>query len=416
MALGFQIGNLVRTLSHYNFGLYVAGSIASLVGTWMHRVATGWLTWEMTGSAGWLGLIAFADLFPSVLIAPFAGVAADRWDRHRMMKLAQSAGGVAAALLAVLYFLDALNIWGLLAITLVLGVMDSFVQPFRLAFTAGLVPKDELAAAVAIKSVTFNLARFLGPALAGFIIAGWGVGWAFVANALSFIVFLVTLCLIHIDASELDARTPAKAGLLSEAFAGIKYAFSSSGIGAVVVLLLATCLAGRPVVELLPGWAAEIFSGGAGDLAALTSSIGIGAVAGGLWLAGRPSPEGLTRAFLICSLGLSLSLIGFSSSSHTYIAIPMMVVMGFFLVTSAICAQTLIQVNVEDGMRGRVLSVYAIVLRGGPALGALIMGFAAEHFGLRLPLIVGALVLLAVSAVAWTRLTALTPALEGKLR
>ncbi|WP_164721709.1 MFS transporter [Silicimonas algicola] len=388
---------MLDTLLQPNFGIYILGNAVSLIGTWTQRIAAGWLVWELTGSPAWLGVIAFADLFPAVVIAPFAGVAADRWSRLRVMRLAQALGAVFAGLLALLYFAGLVDIWTLLAMTLALGVVDSFVQPFRLAVVSALVERESLTSAVAIKSVTFNLARFVGPAVAGIIIATVGVGWAFAVNALSFLALLAALMVVRELRPPLP-RPPAQ-GLFAEAAAGLRYALRTPGLAVVLGLLSATCLFARPVVELLPGWAGRIFGGDATNLAALTSAIGVGAVAGGVWLAGRPSAQGLVRIMILCCYGLVASLLAFAVAPGMLVALPLMAVTGFFLITSAISTQTLIQLNVEDRMRGRVLSVYAMIIKGGPAVGALVMGFAATAAGLRWPL-VAAMALLALATIA----------------
>ncbi|GGL80876.1 MFS transporter [Wenxinia marina] len=397
MSVRLHFRKVLDTLLEPNFGIYILGNAISLIGTWTQRVAAGWLVWQLTGSPAWLGVIAFADLFPAVVIAPFAGVAADRWSRLRIMRLAQALGAVIAGVLAVLYFAGLAGIWVLVGMTLALGLVDAFVQPFRLALVSELVERDRLTSAVAIKSVTFNLARFVGPAVAGLIIATVGVGWAFTVNALSFLALFAALAVVR-ELRPPPPRPPAQ-GVFTEAAAGVRYAARTPGLAVVLGLLTATCLLARPVVELLPGWAGRIFGGTATDLAALTSAIGIGAVGGGIWLAGRPSASGLVWIMILCCYGLVASLIVFAMAPGMIVALPLMVVTGFFLVTSAISTQTLIQLNVEDRMRGRVLSVYAMIIKGGPAIGALVMGFAATAAGLRLPLVV-AMVLLALATVA----------------
>ena len=303
----------------------------------------------------------------------------------------------------------------LFGFTLVLGVVDAGLQPFRLAFISALVPKSQLNAAVAIRSVTFNIARFLGPAVAGVVIATVGVGWAFATNALSFMLFLGALFRIHLPP---EAPRPAiqRHGMWSEAIAGLRYAATAPGIRVIFGIMALSCLLGRPLVELLPGWAAVAFSGDASDLAALTSSFGVGAVIGGVWLAGRPDPVGLTRIYLLCCAGLGLSLLVFAAAPNTLVALPIALVCGLFMVTSGVCAQTLVQLNVEDGFRGRALSAYGLILRGGPATGALLMGISAERFGLRIPLVVAALILLALLAPAFPRLPQLAEILKSKFR
>lgn len=407
----YQFSNVSRALVHRNFLIYAIGSVFSLTGTWMQRIATGWLTWELTGSATWLGIVALADLFPAVIVAPFAGVAADRLDRRKVIMVAQIIGALVCGTLTALYFMDAVTIWVLLAVMLAFGIADSFSQPFRLAFVTALVPREDIAAAVALKSVIFNLARFIGPAAAGVVIAGAGFGWAFLANCLSFLVLFVALQQLRVPPSQQADRAKGN-GVFRQAVEGLGYACRQTGVGVILAILLVTCLTARPVVELLPGWAGEIFSGDAADLAALASSIGAGAVLGGVWLAGRPSRLGLVRVFLTCCMGLAVSLFLFALSTRTAIAIPLLVVSGFFMIATAISAQTLVQLNTEESLRGRVLSLYAMIIRGGPAFGALIIGAFGDLLGLRWPLMVGMVVLLVISFAVYLRRRSIEQRLE----
>lgn len=402
MSALFQLSNVSRVLAYRNFKIYAAGSIVSLVGTWTQRIATGWLTWELTGSSTWLGVVAFADLFPAVVVAPFAGVAADKFDRLRVLMYSQFIGALVCGTLTALYFIDAVSIWVLLFVTLVLGTADAFLQPFRLAIVTSLVPKSEIAAAVALKSVVFNLARFIGPAVAGVVIAGAGVGWAFMLNSFSFLILFMALQQLRLTVAE-QVASKKKASVFRHMLEGLVYSAREAGIGLVLALLLVSCLTARPVVELLPGWAGEIFGGDAADLAKLASSIGAGAVLGGLWLAVRSNQRGLVRVFLACCLGLAASLLVFAVSKSTLIAVPLLVLSGFFMITSAIAAQTIVQLKVREELRGRVLSIYGMIIRGGPAFGALFMGFAAEYVGLRWPLIAGTVVLLGFSVAVGLR-------------
>lgn len=391
MTFGYSLGNFMRVLSQWNFGVFVFGNFTSLIGSWMQRIAVGWLTWELTQSATWLGIIAFADLAPAVIVAPFAGAIADRWNRRTVMQVAQATGFVFAAVLALLFSIDQLTIVPLLLLVLALGTADAIVQPSRLAFVSTLVSKQDLATAVAIKSITFNSARFIGPAVAGIIIATVGITWAFVLNALSFLIFIVALHLM--DARSETPRRSGRFNFVGDTVEGFVYAFSGKGVGALLMLMVFSSFGIRPLIELMPGWAAGIFGGGAPELAALTSAIGIGAVIGGFWLASRTSPRGLLRATLICCAGQSVAIFAFALTSDLSTALPIAALGGLFLVTSAISAQTLVQMNVEDSMRGRVLGLYGLIQRAFPALGALLMGYASEFFGMRLPLIAGTILL-----------------------
>ena len=185
-------------LKNANFGIYSAGNAVSLIGMWMQRIAIGWLTWEMTKSGLWLGIVAFADFFPVLLIGPIAGAAADRWDRLRVVKTSQTISLVQATVLFALTASGHMNIGLLVALTAFQGVVVAFNQPARLALVPSLVAETDLASAVAINSIVFNLARFIGPMFAGLAIVWSGVSAAFAANALSYVVFLVALARIRV--------------------------------------------------------------------------------------------------------------------------------------------------------------------------------------------------------------------------
>jgi predicted MFS family arabinose efflux permease len=406
-------GGIARALRNPNYGLYTAGNAASLIGTWMQRIAVGWLTWQLTGSGAWLGAMAFADLFPTVIIGPVAGAAADRWDRLRVTKISQALAMAQSVVLFLLTISGLITIELLLVLTAALGVIAGFNQPARLALIPSLVRREDLAAAVAINSIIFNSARFIGPAVAGFMIVAGGISAAFAANAVSFVFFLVALSRIHLDSRPASVRAE-RGSLLGDVAAGIRYAAHHPGIAPLLLLLTVICLCVRPVVELLPGFAAAVFASGADGLAVLTSTIGAGAVLGGLWLARRSSdPAGLTTIALGNTLVLSLALLAFVASDRWWIALPALAVLGACMVISGVGTQTLLQLSVAGSMRGRVLSLYGIIFRGGPAVGALIMGVASEHAGLRLPLAVGALLAVLAWLCTWSARGRITGALEA---
>lgn len=406
-------GGIARALRNPNYGLYTAGNAASLIGTWMQRIAVGWLTWQLTGSGAWLGAMAFADLFPTVIIGPIAGAAADRWDRLRVTKISQALAMAQSVVLFLLTFSGLITIELLLMLTAALGVIAGFNQPARLALIPSLVRREDLAAAVAINSIIFNSARFIGPAVAGLMIVAGGISAAFAANAVSFILFLAALSRIHLEPKP-DVAPAERRSLLGDVADGVRYAASHPGIAPLLLLLTIVCICVRPVVELLPGFAATVFASGADGLAILTSTIGAGAVLGGLWLARRSSdPAGLTTIALGNTLILALSLLAFVASDRWWIALPALAVLGACMVVTGVGTQTLLQLSVAGAMRGRVLSLYGIIFRGGPAVGALIMGLASEHAGLRLPLAVGSLLAMLAWLWTWSARARITRALEA---
>jgi predicted MFS family arabinose efflux permease len=411
MNVGAGFANFARVLQNPNFGIYTAGNAVSLVGTWMQRIATGWLAWELTESGAWLGLVAFADLFPTALIGPVAGAAADRWDRLRVTQISQALACIQALVLFALTASGHITIVLLLTLTVFSGLVSAFNQPARLALIPALLPRSDLPSAIAINSIIFNLARFVGPALAGLLIATSGAAAAFAANAVTFLVFMAALARIRLAPTE--ARGSERPPFTTEMVEGFRYIFGHPGLRAIFLLMLAASVGGRPVVELLPGFAARVFSSGVSGLASMTSAVGLGAIIAGVWLGSRASATGLTRLVLTHSLLFAISIVVFTATDQLWIALPALVAAGFSMSTSGIGVQTLIQLAVDEGLRGRVLSFHGLIFRAGPALGALIMGVLSESLGLRLPLGLGAILVIA----AWLRIVAgrdrMTEALES---
>ncbi|WP_375688782.1 MFS transporter [Pseudooceanicola sp. LIPI14-2-Ac024] len=391
MPASHGFARIFQILGQRNYGTFTLGNSISLIGTWMQRIASGWLAWTLTESAGWVGAIAFADLFPCILIGPFAGAAADRWDRLRVLKIGQLLGFGQAFLLAILYAMDVLTIWPLFLITLFNGFVTGGLQPFRLSITPRLVEPQWLTTAIAINSVNFNLARFVGPAAAGLIIATGGMGWTFALNALSYLVFVVALGFVRLRPQQI-ARSGKSFG--ADIVIGLKHAVTMPGVNAILLMTVVSGICVRPVLELLPGWAAQAFHGSSSDFAALTSAFGIGAIVGGLWLATREGTRGLAGIVVWSNIGMCATLLCFAASTRIWMALPLAMLTGSCMVSAAVSGQTLVQTLVPDELRGRVLSVLGLVMRGSPAIGALLLGVASDHFGMRLPLITGVAVLL----------------------
>ena len=389
---------LALPLRNANFGIYSAGSAISLIGMWMQRIAIGWLTWQLTQSGLWLGIVAFADFFPVLLIGPIAGAAADRWDRLRVVKASQAISLVQATVLFALTASGHMTIGLLVALSAFQGVVVAFNQPARLALVPSLVPPADLAGAVAINSVVFNLARFIGPMFAGLAIVWSGVAAAFAANALSYVVFLVALARIRVAPT--IAASAKQRSFTADLREGFRYTASHPGIAALLVLLTALGIGGRPLNELLPGFAADVFRSGAFGLSILASAIGGGAILGGVWLGHRAHSTRMTYVALGSALTGALAAIAAVATEHMWVAVPAVAVFGFCMSTSGIAIQTLIQLAADRSMRGRVMGLYGLIFRGAPAIGALAAGFASAHFGLRWPVFFGALLVAAVCL--WT--------------
>ena len=398
----FNFSTILRVLKQPNYGLYAAGNIISLIGFWMRKVGVGWLTWELTGSGAWLGIIAFADMFPVVIFAPVAGAITDRWDAAKVIRLAQ----VLIIMHGLtLYFLTAgglITIELLLVLEVALGFFSALDQPARLAIIPMLVRRQDLSTAVAISSVSFNTAQFIGPAVAGTIILFAGVAGTFAANAAAYTLFLVIMFRVRAVAGE---KTPParKRGILGGLIDGIRYSAHQPGISESFIMIAAIALFARPLFELFPGFADAVFRAGPKGLAVLTSSAGAGAVICGLWLAQRGDPTGLSRiierSFLITSLAIAV----FLSTDLLWVAAPAIVVIGFCISSVGVGTQIKLQASVDSEMRGRVMSLYVVFFRAIPAFGALLMGAASESLGLKAPVAAGATLTLIVFAWAGLR-------------
>jgi predicted MFS family arabinose efflux permease len=399
-AAGHSYRNIVRALHNRNYRIYATGNFISLCGTWLQRIAVGWLAWQLTHSGTWLGLVSFADLFPTVVLSPIAGTLADRHDRVALIKSTQLLAMGQAIALAAMTYAGAMTIGWLVALALAMGIVNAINQPARLALIPSLVDRPNLASAVAINSTIFNSARFLGPAVAGVVIAQGSIELAFAVNATTYVAFYIALHRIRLTAEA--PVPPSRRNFLQDSLEGYFYVARHPGIGPMMVLMCATSLGSRAFIELMPGFADAVFGRGAQGLAWLTATTGLGAMVGGVLMASRGEPRGLTRLVIGNVLVMSFALLAFTATTSFWFALPCLFVAGFSLVVNGIGAQTVIQTAVDGAMRGRVMSLYGMIFRGGPALGALVMGTSASQVGLRLPVACGAL--LCIGFWLWARL------------
>ena len=395
--------HIPQTLRQPNYGPYVAGNSLSLIGSWMQRVAVGWLAWELSGSGAVLGLVAFADLAPTLMIGPFGGALADRFDRRRLLTIGQSINMVLSFLLAALTASGMMSVPLLVLLIGMNGAVIGINQPARLSLVSALVPRDHLPTAVAINSLVFNLARFIGPAIAGLVILRFGTAPVFLLNALSFISFLVALNRLDLPKTDHRSGGSAPPPMLQAIGEGLRYVFGHPGIGPLLALAATISITARPYVELLPGFAGAVFDRGAGGLAMLSSAVGLGAIAAGLFLAQRGPKEGLAETAMLAALLTALSALGLALSPSFWMAIIAVMSGGFGMVVAGVGTQTLMQTSVDEAVRGRVLSLFGLVFRSGPAIGALLMGLVSELIGLRWPLAAGALIGAVAFAVVWRR-------------
>lgn len=379
-----------RTLTIPNFRNYMAGNFVSQMGLWTQRIAVQWITWELTGSTTWLGIIAFVDFFPIVVMAPLAGAYADRIERLRGIRLFVFLSAILSTLIAFLAVTDQLNEYILATLVLLNGTVLAFNYPFRLAIIHQLVGRDALTSAISINSVGFNIARIGGPALAGAIINFWGIGPAVIFTVISDIIFILALYSVQPIGGDSRPKAKPASAIPREIMEGFRYAMDHKGIAPLVIVLTVSTIFGRPINELFAGFSDAVFGQGVSGLAWLTASFGFGGLVGCIELACYKGIEGLTRKMVRNVLILTFAVFGFVASDNFWVALCFVALLGYSLGVIGVVEQSLIQASIPDEMRGRMMSLYSLISRGCPGFGALLMGYLASLLGLRLPVAAGA--------------------------
>lgn len=392
---------ILPVLKNPLFRRYIMGNGISLLGAWVQRVGIGWLTWELTHSGFWLGAIAFADLFPALIIGPFAGVWADRYDRRNILLLNQLVAAMIATVLFVLISIGAINIYGLFVLSLGLGITSSIALPARLALVPMLVKSQDVPAAVALNSVLFNTARFVGPMIAASLIAWSDVSWVFLVNGFTYAVMAVVM--YTIPSGLHTVKVAGDSHILTEIWEGVRYAGDHKIIRAIMLIILAVAVFSKPVAELLPGFADGVFGKGAVGLALMTQAMGVGALLGGICLAQFNNTARLPTIVLGGFLSCGITGCLFGMSNNFTLSLVVLLFMGMAVSVTGICTQTLIQHSVKEEVRGRVMSLWGLIFRGAPALGVIIMGALSDLSSLGSVVLGSSIFCLVAATVAYLR-------------
>lgn len=368
-----------RALASRNYRLYLLGQAISLIGTWMQQVALSWLLYRLTGSSLWLGLIGFASQLPMLLLGPFAGVAADRWRRHRALVVTQSLAMAQAILLLLVTRSHDPPVLVLLGLGVLLGTINAFDMPIRQAFLSEIVTeRGHLGNAIALNSSVVNGARLVGPSLAGMIIAAWGESACFLLNALSYVAVLAALFAMH----PLPLRKQsAVASVGRHLLEGMGYAFGFPPIRALIIMTAVISVLATPLSVLMPVFAKVHFQGDAATQGLLMGAMGAGAVVGAMYLASRQSVVGLGLVITWTAACFGLGLIGFSLVNSLPLALAALAVVGFCMMLHLSACNTLLQTLVDEDKRGRVMSFFSMAFLGTAPLGALLAGSLAEQIG-----------------------------------
>ncbi len=402
------------TLREPNYWRYVLGNGLSLIGTWMQRIAIGWLTWELTRSPTWLGIIAMADFFPVVFMGPLGGALADRYSRVRVMVLSQIVAAACAIAMFSLSISGILNEWHLAIFTFLSGMALGLNQASRLALAPSLVPRELLTTAIAINSMVFNGARFVGPMVSTAVISLWSIDYSFLINAVSYTALIIALLSLNIKRREKRGTEGTSRSIVDDIGEGFVFIKNHPPIRLVIVVMTMSALCLRPVVDLLPGLISDVFGKGADEFAILTASFGIGAILGGFWMARRGGMEDQPVVALLGVIGTAGAGIGLVSTTLYAVALPFTIAAGFCMVVSGIGMQSTLQFVTPASMRGRVLSLYGVIHIGGAGVGAFILGLIAEVLGLRLPIVIAAIFGAVIWLTVWQRRFVIVESLKSK--
>lgn len=398
-------------LRHRNYAIVELTGFFSAAGTWIYRVGIQVLTWELTHSGVWLGVIALAEAMPGVLIAPVAGTLADRHDRLKMARLVQVMIMTVTAVLAAVTLAGWKDIWLLFGLTVLHGIANAFWQPVRLAIAPNFVPPEDLSPAIALHSTLFNLARFAGPALAAPVLALWGAGAAFALNAFTYLIFLVGLSVVQLV--NVDRKAEAGRSMLAHVAEGFAYARTHPALKYIFLNVIFAAILLRAYMELLPGLSETVFGYDPKEgVAILISAAGLGAIAASLVIGNVTAMATMLRSYFI-AIGAAIFFEAlFIATSYFWFAVGCAVFMSGAMVSMNVAGQVMIQNTVKGELRGRVMSLYGLVSRSGPALGALLLGWLSAYAGFRLPMLTAIAVTALVAVFVFSKRRSMREGLE----
>jgi MFS family permease len=371
-----RLPTMLRALRSRNFQLFFSGQLISLVGTWMDTIAESWLVYRLTGSSLLLGTVAFASQIPVFLMAPLGGMAADRWDRRTIVITTQTTSMILAFALAFLTLSGRIKVWEVIVLAALMGAVNAFDIPARQSFLVDMVGREDLINAIALNSSMFNGARVIGPSIAGILVAKYGEGWCFFANAISYIAVIAGLLMMRVQRTTVERHSASPFEHIAE---GFRFVSNTAPIRVILMLLGLVSLVAMPYSVLMPIFAERILHGDARTLGVLMGATGIGALTGALVLATRTGVRGLGKWVWMACAGFGTSLILFAFSRWYVLSVLLLIPVGFTMMVQMASSNTLIQSMVPDRLRGRTMAVYSMMFMGMAPLGALFSGALADR-------------------------------------
>jgi MFS family permease len=368
-----------RALRYRNYRLFFTGQTVSLVGTWITRVATSWLVYRLTGSVLLLGLVGFFGQIPTLILAPFAGVLVDRWNRHRILVVTQVLSMLQSFALAGLAFADIITVRDVLLLQMAQGIINAFDTPARQSFVVQMVEdRADLPNAIALNSSMVNLSRVIGPAIGGVIIAAVGEAWCFFLDGFSYIAVIASLVGMRVVA---PPRVFPTKNVREELIDGFRYVTQFPPIRSVLLLLALVATMGMPYTVLMPAVARQVLHGDSHTLGFLMTASGMGALAGALYLASRRTVVGLGRVIAIAACAFGIGLVAFSLSRNLVLSLILLPIAGGGMMVTMASTNTILQTIVAERLRGRVMSFYAMAFLGTAPIGSLLAGVLADRVG-----------------------------------
>ena len=378
---------IFRSLQHRNYRLFFCGQSISLVGTWMQHVALAWLVYRITGSVVMLGLVGFASQIPIFLLTPFTGVLTDRWNRHIVLIVTQSAAMVLTFILTGIFFIGTIEIWQIFLLSISLGCINAFDIPARQSFAIDLVEKKEdLGNAIALNSLMFNGAILIGPSLAGLLLAVEGEGICFLINGISYLFVIVSLLMMKVAPGDLKKKN---VRFFKEMKDGLKYTFGFAPIKYLILFLALVNLLAVPYTVLMPVFAKEILHGGSNIYGFLIGASGFGALLGAIYLASGKTILRIGKIISWSAAIFGLGLILFSFSRFYLFSFILMIVIGFGDMLHTAASNTILQTITDDDKRGRVMSFYTMAIVGIAPFGSLLVGELAKVIGTPNTILIG---------------------------
>jgi MFS family permease len=393
-----RLNDTFAAMKHYNYRLWFYGQMVSMMGTWMQSTAQGYLVYQLTGSPGYLGLVGFAGGLPALLFTLFGGVIADRISRRNMMVITQTSMLVLAFILAGLTFTNVVQPWHIIVLAFLLGIANAFDAPARVAFVTELVSREDMTNAIALNSTMFNIATVVGPSIAGLTYAAFGPAWCFTINGVSFVAVIVALLLMRIQPI---IRPVQQSSIFLDLKEGLRYVFSHSLILSLIGSIGMVSIFGIGMMTLLPAWAKDILHGNVTTNGWLVSARGFGSLVSALMLAYLGNRKFRGKLWTVGAFIMPIMLFGFALIRWLPFALAALVGVGWSFMMIMNNSNALMQSNIPDNLRGRVMSVYTLVFFGSMPLGSLFAGALAQKFTEPITVIIGAAALMAMAIAAW---------------